>query len=58
MNGGEDNCDTLQAERDAVRARIESWQVLKDSFEQLATHFGTGPQSEEYEFQLRRLALA
>jgi hypothetical protein len=55
MNGGEDNCDALQAERDAVRARIESWQVLKDSFEQLAAHFGTGPQAEEYE---RRAASA
>ncbi|MGH8521801.1 MAG: hypothetical protein ACREU9_10385 [Gammaproteobacteria bacterium] len=49
MNGVEDNCDALQAELDVLRARIESWQVMKDSFEQLAAHFGTGPQAEEYE---------
>jgi hypothetical protein len=48
MNGPADTCDALQAEVDALRARIESWVLLKDSFEQLAAHFGTGPQADEY----------
>jgi hypothetical protein len=48
MNGPADTCDALQAEVDSLRARIESWRLLKDSFEQLAAHFGAGPQGDEY----------
>jgi hypothetical protein len=48
MNGSPDTCDAEQTEVDALRARIEAWIVLKDSFERLAAHFGAGAQGDEY----------
>jgi hypothetical protein len=48
MNGDHNACDELQAQLDDLRVRIDTWETLRTSFEQLAAYHGTGPDAERY----------